>query len=204
MLTEDMANIYVGPKRKKFHLHKELLCARSGYFTRSLAGDFKEREEKAVYLPDDDVASFELLVLWIYGSKLKAPGNSEELSRYLAVYVMGEKFFMEGLRNAITDSVKACYLNASAKASPEQLEYLYNNTSATCQLRLLAARTAAMDLYGRTKHLPDSLRELIKKCPDFAADFAEALLRFSAGEPRYLSREKDCEYHEHQDGKSCV
>ena len=58
-----MVDIFVGAERKQFHLHHDLLCDRSDYFKACFEGDFKEAEQKELFLPEDDIESFGLFVI---------------------------------------------------------------------------------------------------------------------------------------------
>jgi len=40
--TSEIVTIYVDPKRKKFMIHKDLLCAKSEYFRASLSDNWTE------------------------------------------------------------------------------------------------------------------------------------------------------------------
>lgn len=41
-LGTEMVTIYVGPKRKEFKIHKELICGSADYFEKAFNGKFKE------------------------------------------------------------------------------------------------------------------------------------------------------------------
>ncbi|KAK4692430.1 hypothetical protein P7C71_g4777, partial [Lecanoromycetidae sp. Uapishka_2] len=55
---DDIVDIVVGPAKKVFKIHKEILCSASTYFRAALNGGFKEAEEQTVELPDDKVKVF--------------------------------------------------------------------------------------------------------------------------------------------------
>lgn len=61
-LTNHTVDIFVGAERKKFHLHRDLLCDRLNYFTACSTVKFEEAEQKQLSLPEDDIESFDLLV----------------------------------------------------------------------------------------------------------------------------------------------
>jgi len=202
-----MINVYVGAKCKKFHLHNGLLSDRSDFFRKALGGGFQEQDERAVYLPDEDVGAFELFVRWIYGAPLRAPSDLDSFTRHLALYVMAEKFCMEPLKNLLMDAIRTYYRFNGIRGGPEQMEYVYENTPADSSLRLFLVRAAAYGVVARiNQELPKNFLELLKKGGDVAADFTSALLRSSAIRPRTTapSMELDCAYHEHKSTKSCV
>ena len=51
LLTSEMFDVFLGLTRKKFHLHKDLLCDRSDYFKAAFQGDFQEATMIELYLP---------------------------------------------------------------------------------------------------------------------------------------------------------
>lgn len=55
LLTDEIVALYVGPKRKAYHVPKALLCNRSSYFRAVFRDDvqFREGAENEVYFPDD-------------------------------------------------------------------------------------------------------------------------------------------------------
>jgi hypothetical protein len=58
-----MLTLYVGPKRKEFNIHMQLLRSWSPAFD-ILFSEFKEGEEKAAYLSDDDVEVVTISMPW--------------------------------------------------------------------------------------------------------------------------------------------
>lgn len=75
MGNEDVT-VYVGPQKKIYLLHKQLLMSGSTYFEKALTGCYKEAEEGIIYLEEETTDAFDLLVRWLYQHKiiaLKAP-----------------------------------------------------------------------------------------------------------------------------------
>jgi hypothetical protein len=66
--------IYVGPERKRYLIHKELLTKQSEFFNRALNGKFKEAEENSIYLEEESTAAFDLLVGWLYQGRIPIIG----------------------------------------------------------------------------------------------------------------------------------
>jgi len=56
-----MVKVFVGPERKLFNLHEDLLCNRSEYFRSAFKGSFKEGSEKEIDLEEEDSEAFALL-----------------------------------------------------------------------------------------------------------------------------------------------
>lgn len=109
LLSEDTVTVYVGRKRKKFHIHKALLCYHSSFFSKALDGLFKEHEDRAVYLPDDNVEGFVLFVNWMYNAPPQIASTPAAMMALLALYIMADKFCIEELKNVSMDVVRASY-----------------------------------------------------------------------------------------------
>ena len=79
----EVVDLFVGPQRKRFVVHKDLLTAQSDFFSKALTGSFKEAEENSIHLKEEDPAAVALLVAWLYLGIL--PG-SESLAAPFAVF----------------------------------------------------------------------------------------------------------------------
>ena len=61
-----MVNIYVGPSKRHYAVHQNLICSISPFFDSAINGPFAEAKNKEVTLPEDDVMAFDMLVVQIY------------------------------------------------------------------------------------------------------------------------------------------
>ncbi|KAI1612390.1 hypothetical protein EDD36DRAFT_495718 [Exophiala viscosa] len=109
--TSEIVTVYVGHKRKRFFLHRELICERSPFMEKCLKKDrFDEGYKNELYLPEDDPKAFSIVVEWIYRSKL--PARTEptfDLGDLSASYCMADKFGMEELQNSIMDNIRGAF-----------------------------------------------------------------------------------------------
>lgn len=129
-----MVDVYIGPERKKFHLHEDLLCDRSAFFEKAFKGSFKEGTAKTMHLPDKHVALFELFVRWLYGATLCTP-TTENVSHYVELYILGETFCIESLKNHSMDLIRLGYRIRNWRWGPDIISMIYDNTSANSPLR---------------------------------------------------------------------
>jgi hypothetical protein len=65
-LGDEIVTLYVGKKRKKFTLHKKLLCDRRKYFSKAFRGRFQEAQSGKMHLPEDDPDTVFDLVDYLY------------------------------------------------------------------------------------------------------------------------------------------
>lgn len=57
--------VRVGPHAETFYVHRAILI-KSEYFRKALDGDFREAENQAIDLPEDDPAIFSFVVAFLY------------------------------------------------------------------------------------------------------------------------------------------
>ena len=71
MLGSEMIDIYVGPTKKLFRVHKAVFCDKIPYFDKMFSGGFKEALEHSATFPEDSPEAFEVVVEWVYTGVLK-------------------------------------------------------------------------------------------------------------------------------------
>ncbi|KAF2831486.1 hypothetical protein CC86DRAFT_366840 [Ophiobolus disseminans] len=73
--------IEVGPGKKIYHVHKALLTHHSEYFQKSLNGPWKEGTEQKVTLTDIEALTFEIILQWVYTTKLPSDYHNMRMLR---------------------------------------------------------------------------------------------------------------------------
>jgi hypothetical protein len=216
VLTSDMVDIFVGPKRKRFHLHKELLCDRSEYFRAVFQGGFAESASNELFLPDDDVAALEIFVNWIYGAQLRQPTRIEELHTYLALLALSEKFVTEYLQNTTSDLIRGFYRQSGSKVGPEDIMFVYENTTGRKMCGFMAGLVALQLSLNEThpeydKDLLSALQGPLASAGPFAGDFTWFLMQTRCFSPSYaaariselLAHDNSCSFHYHDRTPLC-
>ena len=207
-----MVDIYVGPERKKFHLHRDLLCERSEFFKASFMGNFKEAAAEEMALPEDNVVSFELFVGWLYGGSVISIPSDDEFPAYVDLVILSQKLCLEQLQNETTDRILMLYRTSSRKLTADAIRSVYENTSAGDPLRNLTVRCAswAAVRHETSSFAPDD-KDLMKTSGEFAIDFTTMLARYyidkigicdrtEETDPR---RKPNCFYHKHNSTPVC-
>jgi hypothetical protein len=69
----EIVTIFVGPEKKRYSIHKDVICHHSEYFRTAYNGRWKEADE-GVTLDDVEVGIFNIFVHWLYTQQLP-PGN---------------------------------------------------------------------------------------------------------------------------------
>ena len=199
-----MVNIFVGPKRKRYHVHKALLCDRSEYFRAMFQGGYKETEEKEVFLVDEDTSAIELFITWIYGASLKGPTDANGPFAYLGLLVVSEKFLIEQLHNQCTDLIRTYYREGTPCVRAQDIRYLYDNLSNQKMCHFLVRLAAIGALSAAQPGLSEEYQELISAGGTCAVDLAEFL---TAGLGTLTSNadisDYNCAYHCHSSTEKC-
>jgi hypothetical protein len=66
----EMVDLYIGPNKVHFCVHKELLCDKIPYFDKMFRGHFEATMNSATF-PEDTPESFDLLVEWVYSGSIR-------------------------------------------------------------------------------------------------------------------------------------
>ena len=207
-----MVNIYVGTERKKFHLHRDLLCERSEFFQASFDGHFKEAEAQELSLPEDSVESFELLVGWLYGASLMSIPSKDDLLAYIDLFILAQKLCLEHLQNETMDHILKFYRTSFPHLAADIIRSIYENTSARDPLRRLTIHYASWTAVCSAVNIAGSeLRDLLEGGGEVAVDFASTVAELCYSTKGDLERIRDvdprrmsnCFYHKHKSTPLC-
>jgi hypothetical protein len=67
MTGTEMVDLYVGPEKEQFHVHKAAICGKTPYFEKMFKEDgFEESYNNSASFPEDDTVLFDLLLGWVY------------------------------------------------------------------------------------------------------------------------------------------
>ena len=212
-----MVDVFIGLKRKKFHLHKALLCDRSDYFKTGFLGNSAQVSSKELFLPAADGAAFEMFVNWLHGqprAALTPPTNTDEIMVYLQLLALSEKFLIEYLQNFIVDLIRAYYRNVENELDIKVVSCANQNLSEGGIQRFLSLHAAQQTLlahkYGGIPHvLSPDLQRVLKVGGPFADRFALCLVPWRGWDAatkmaHCLLVDRDCIYHRHESTPECV
>ena len=178
-----IVTLNVGPDKRTFHVHQELLFKSSPVFKAAFSGAYQESSERCMALPDEDPETVERLLQWLYSKSFgltKAVSLETSDERYLQLArlnTLADKFDVRLLNNAIIDDIFA--LNAASGAWPPQLPviaYIYDNTTEQSSLRVLMVGWYVWHIDQGWYTLSDTPATLAG-IPMFAADLAVAMSR---------------------------
>jgi hypothetical protein len=98
--------IFVGDKRKKFVVHKKLLCESADYFKGAFTNDFEEARKGEMYMPEDSPGAFSLFVDWLYRSAIPMTNTEAHLHNLYDLYIFAEKLCLAELKDQTMDSIQ--------------------------------------------------------------------------------------------------
>ncbi|KAK4153880.1 hypothetical protein C8A00DRAFT_14945 [Chaetomidium leptoderma] len=174
-LTERIVTVTIGPDEKRWVVHEKLLVSQSDFFRDHFASG-----EEELKLPDDEPKLFALFIRWLYGTaflpsggtrnfRFMAPDDDKNLTvrDYLGVYVMGGKFGIVGVRNAVIDVLYAHYGEADdGHMSPNlhDVTYVFENTAREAPMRRFLVAHALFYLFSKNRRdapLPEDWVEVL-------------------------------------------
>lgn len=175
--------VYIGPNRRVWAIHLEMLCKYSKYFRAALKRNFQEADTKSFEFLEEDEDTFEHFVLWLYGHPaFDRPPNAisaekpEALCLYVRLYVLASRFMVLQLQNAIVTALHFFYsANVHEEPCMEAVLFLYQNTNRNAELRHLISAAIARYLKcppgsGKALDMPDAWEAAFDGSSELGAD----------------------------------
>jgi hypothetical protein len=217
LLAGPTVDIFVGPERRHWTLHRNLLCHHSSYFETEFVGHEVPKSNKGdgganeLELPDDDPRGFELLVKWLYQGSLEDVSGMADMEKYdyavacNKLYVLCDKFDMVLLKNIAMDRYRQLLNEVQLVPDPDEINDIYRASSARSPFRRLMTNIAARQIMDpEVDKDAESYRRCFENNPDFAVEMVNSIRRLSGGMLFNDPTESDaCEYHDHRNGLKC-
>lgn len=209
-----MVSLYVGAEKRKFHVHKKLLCSKIPAFQAMFCGSFKEAEEGIAYLPEDSPVAIELLVEWLYrgfltpvvieegADRASTRGAARDAAtRWTQLFSLAEKYCIETCMDQSLELIKNTHKKYHMYYNCQAMANGYNNTHEGSRLRLYILRSLCY--ITLEKDTSDAwptadIQQLLRETPDLSDD----LIKEIRGRRRKGSCLKPhefpaCDYHQH-------
>jgi len=137
----------VGSEKRRFDVHRELVCSKSNFFAKAFLGDFREAATKIIELPEQDVETFQYFVHWLYTNKLSGyfRPKGEPSIRELSAAVEASKAVNRRAMNS-----------EDLRKEEEQRRKLYcekNKDAPILELVSLYVLADALQVHGLTDHI---------------------------------------------------
>lgn len=215
-------DVVVGQDKQLFTVHKEEICSRSEFFRAACSAKWSkstETEKGPIELPEEDPFVFDMHLHVVYkdrvdvGSLLEPIPGEEDIpeedwvdSRLVKTYLLADRLCDCQSANLIIDDLIELYAENDACPYPQVTSIVANNTTQDSPLRQafidFLAYESGQSLIKKTCAEESIPREficdvLIRKAKIGSVHrngrVAEAFDR------RYVSKQKKCHYHQHDD-----
>ena len=148
----DIVLIFVGPEKKVYSVHKDLICSKIPFFGKAFQGTFNEALTGRMHLPDVSSQAFDLIVYWLYHDTLphkiyhkseEYDTNVEDIDAELQVYIAAESWCSVSLQNTFMDYIVDALNEAQLYYGIQAINAVYRHTHANSPIRkFLVARIA--------------------------------------------------------------
>ncbi|MCJ1381404.1 hypothetical protein MMC17_004514 [Xylographa soralifera] len=105
LIASETVVLVVGPKRKRFSAHKDLLCYIVPYFEKAFNGAFAEATDGTIYFAEADPAARELFIGWLYRGRPSLTLAGNDFAPFLRLCVLADMWCLPDLQNSIIDII---------------------------------------------------------------------------------------------------
>ncbi|TVY93103.1 hypothetical protein LAWI1_G001596 [Lachnellula willkommii] len=207
-MGSEMVNLYVGPRKEHFHVHKELLCNKIPYFEKMFKGGFQEAVTNSASFPEDAPDSFDILVTWVYHRKLRPLSIVKDNRNHyvpawgiISLYSLAEKLCVSELMDNIMDAFRDFAQQNYGLPSSDFMLATYQKVDSSSPLRSYICYCYTFILLTKTKDITEMI-SLLTKVPDLALDMAK-LLRETGGVIPDPWSFPHCHFHTHDKDSPC-
>lgn len=209
LLTGSMVNIYVGPTKRQWTLHRNLLQHHTKFFEQRVMNP-SEKEDN-VELLEDDPSAFEMLVKYLYQGKIddvaelaseKKWAHAESCQK---LYFLCDRIGLHQLKNCAIDQFRRACFDSGLVPGPEEMRPVYDNTSVGSPFRTLISQIAARQIMDpESDNSAATYQTCFENGPEFAVDVINAIRDGAGGKLlKDPTQEVGCFFHEHQDDELC-
>ncbi|KAM3068033.1 hypothetical protein ACMFMG_011081 [Clarireedia jacksonii] len=211
----EMVDLFVGPEKRHFRVHKTILCEKIPYFDKMFNGGFIEAKELEASFPDDLPQAFDIVVEWVYVGKLrhlssKATPNFSSWNAF-DVYMLADKLCLDVLKDAVIDLYREWLPKQSAPDYLPRTVECYKKIPAGAPFR----RFICDDLHyiivqeRDSKHISVDFVKCTQSLMTGNEDFFFDLLKRFMMRPDSWRLEDprtrpSCEYHHHEKDAPCA
>jgi hypothetical protein len=172
--------IYVGPKKKKWVVHLDVICERSEFFRKAFTGGFIEANNKEIYLHEDDPKAFGLFIDWIYCKNLYCQMHHEDpaditfkhIKDWLSLYIFADKIALQELSEQALEQYKQC--SEGTLPCVSEIQLIYENTPEQSSLREHIVNALVEEFFNQGPDDFEYLADAISCHTEFARDVAKA------------------------------
>lgn len=200
--------VIVGPQRKDFRAHRDLLTHYSGYFKVALRRNVRtENQNKRIELSDDDPEIFAIFMKFMYEQRLfnalkAAPGTPGSdwipisAMTLCETYVFGQRRNVPALKNTALNLLILKQLEDTF-VSENTIKYVYENTAEGSGPRMLLSDIFAHCCDFKSEEVQGALKEQDVLPYEFLADVLSKGATSKVRAAEWYSQLDPCKYHDH-------
>ncbi|KAF7863071.1 hypothetical protein EAF04_007154 [Stromatinia cepivora] len=212
LLGVEMVDLYVGPSKTHYRVHKAFLCSKIPYFEKMFNSNFSEALSNSATFPDDPTEAFDVLIEWLYTGSLRqlelgSPSRKKYNWNVYSFYILVDKLCMPNLMNDTMDLKRQLDCKNSTIMSFYTVRNIYTLLPQGSKLRLYALHCTWVSFFGHQEPELMTIAELLNALTsdsDFSHDFL-TVLRDQVRDGQRLEPRvgNDGLYHVHGKGVSC-
>ncbi|KAK1812880.1 hypothetical protein LTR12_012764 [Friedmanniomyces endolithicus] len=217
LVDGDTVAVVVGPDEVVFHIHEKLLRSKAAFFEAALGKEWKEGQDRAVELMDDDPDAFGGYAEWLYTGKLAVieSDGKTDFDLLSSMFGLGEKIIDDRFQNCVIDA----FVAGTRVATPNStggLNYIYPGYHTVDSLYKVTpkgspARRLMVEMYAlqagdgfiNVEHPEENNHE-------FLVDLASSLLKNRTVCQDFQDKHEElidgtpCSYHKHGKEETCA
>lgn len=189
-MTDKLVALVVGPNRKEYYVHHDLVCDRSSYFRAALQGQFQEAQTNRIEFPEEAEATLELFIRWLYGSTHEKASTSVTFLQAVTLMGFARQIVLPELHNHFIDAIRyrlirepeTCGGNISPKVvDVDAISLVYHAVPKQTHLRFCVCLEFALQISRKIQEgvldwMSPALHQLLQEPGEFAADFVKLLI----------------------------
>lgn len=225
LLTPEMVDIYVGPKRKRFHIYRQLICSKASFFNSHFGPIETKQPMTDMYLPDHDPRAFDLFSTFLFQnsfaeiippiegaenqSKTMLDRYATDIDTFLQLYLMARDWHIRNLRNQVLDHLHRYIAKSGASFRPIQVATVWGKIKDPASLLkrfivdhfVFSVMKKSVSSKVRRSHL---INRMNIDSSTFVLDVFDAIIGARKYPTPIDPDTKDlCDYHEHPKGEQC-
>ncbi|KAF7931560.1 uncharacterized protein EAE98_004296 [Botrytis deweyae] len=211
----ETVDLYVGPNRTHYRVHKNILCTKIPYFNKMFNGGFSEASNNSAEFPEDFSESFDVLLEWAYSQyhplrplNRVSPGSVSTNWNTINFYLLMDKLCIPDLMNEAMDLMRQFDKDNDFLPSINHGIWVYRRSLPGSKIRLYVLNSLlyAFSLNQEPDLTPMALlMGVVTRETDLTADFLTAVRGQVRGGPKSTnpSAGDGGIYHIHGEGIGC-
>ncbi|KAI9703684.1 MAG: hypothetical protein M1836_007454 [Candelina mexicana] len=212
MLQGDKVSVSVGPEKATWELPIALLISHSPYFRKALSGDWKEKEQARINLPDQDVTAFKMVLQYLFQDQIdrlevstkEDPYTWTSIRNHVRLYALAEYLQIPKLANLAMDKIiegLSAEKDVAGYLGSAETRFIVENMLSDAPLYHFAVKLCAFVIFNKNNDAAD-----YEICFEHSSDFAVGVMNAirNAKHVEYVKdprKDKLSEYHRLVEGE---